>query len=402
MRKIFLSRHDRTSKRGGFTLVELLVVITIIVILLTMTLLTVNFSNEGDRVKGAAGQVQSFLAGARDRAIYAKEPRGVRFFVNPENPRAVNTMAYIAPGGSWSSPENSANISLERIDGNGDLDFADPEDIVVRVHGFQNPGWWNLKRRGWLVDGLRIRIPKGPTGNWYPIDTRLIDITIAPTADQILLLQIPFADSGTKGQLVAHSGFTYEIELPSKLLAQDPAILPESVVIDLDASKIPDGWRPQFGINSGNYSGYMDVIFSPRGNILGDAAGAGVMHLYVGDAEDSLFLKERFEAAYKASHGGTRPSYTSDKSFVPMDEIPLSWITGENTYQTKDRRIISVFTQTGAVSVHEVNGFFSEGSPATGDSQDSLDFDNDSVTNEPDGLADDPYFFAETGKAAKP
>ena len=402
MRKLFLSRHDRTSKRGGFTLVELLVVITIIVILLTMTLLTVNFSNEGDRVKGAAGQVQSFLAGARDRAIYAKEPRGVRFFVNPENPRAVNTMAYIAPGGSWSSPENSANISLERIDGNIDGDFEDAVDQVIRVHGFQNPGWWNLKRRGWLVDGLRIRIPKGPTGNWYPIDTRLIDVTIAPTADQILLLQIPFADSGTKGQLVAHSGFTYEIELPSKLLAQDPAILPESVVIDLDASKIPDGWRPQFGINSGNYSGYMDVIFSPRGNILGDAAGAGVMHLYVGDAEDSLFLKERFEAAYKASHGGTRPSYTSDKSFVPMDEIPLSWITGENTYQTKDRRIISVFTQTGAVSVHEVNGFFSEGSPATGDSQDSLDFDNDSVTNEPDGLADDPYFFAETGKAAKP
>jgi len=404
MYAIYLKSAGKRNKRGGFTLVELLVVITIIVILLTMTLLTVNFSNEGDRVKGAAGQVQSFLAGARDRAIYAKEPRGVRFFVNPENPRAVNTMAYIAPGGSWSSPENSANVSLERIDGNGDGDFADPVDQVVRVHGFQNPGWWNLKRRGWLVDGLRIRIPKGPTGNWYPIDTRLIDITIAPTADQILLLQIPFADSGTKGQLVAHSGFTYEIELPSKLLAQDPAILPESVVIDLDASKIPDGWRPQFGINSGNYSGYMDVIFSPRGNILGDAAGAGVMHLYVGDAEDSLFLKERFEAAYTASHAGTRPAYTSDKSFVPMDEIPLSvsWITGENAYQTKDRRIVSVFTQTGAVSVHEVNGFFSEGSAATGDSQDSLDFDNDSVTNEPDGLADDPYFFAETGKAAKP
>lgn len=403
MRTVFLNPAGPKGVRSGFTLVELLVVITIIVILLTMTLLTVNFSNEGDRVKGAAGQVQSFLAGARDRAIYAKEPRGVRFFVNPENPRAVTTMAYIAPGGSWSSPENSANVSLERVDGNGDGDFEDAVDQVVRVHGFQNPGWWNLKRRGWLVDGLRIRIPKGPTGNWYPIDTRLIDTTVGPTADQILLLQIPFADGGTKGQRVAHSNMTYEIELPSKLLAQDPAILPESVVIDLDASKIPDGWRPQFGLNSGNYSGYMDIIFSPRGNILGDAAGAGVMHLYVGDAEDSLFLKERFEAAYTASHAGTRPSYTSDRSFVPMDEIPLtvSWITGENAYKTKDRRIVSVFTQTGAVSVHEVNGFFSEGSALTGDAEDSLDFNNNSVTSEPDGLADDPYFFAETGKAAK-
>ncbi len=403
MRSVLLNSAGHRNERSGFTLVELLVVITIIVILLTMTLLTVNFTNEADRVKGAAGQVQSFLAGARDRAIYAKEPRGVRFFVNPENPRAVTTMAYIAPGGSWSSPENSANISLERVDGNVDGDFEDSADQVVRVHGFQNPGWWNLKRRGWLVDGLRIRIPKGPSGNWYPIDTRLIDTAIAPTADQILLLQIPFADAGTKGQLLAHSNLTYEIELPSKLIAQDPAILPESVVIDLDASKVPDGWRPQVGLNNGNYSGYMDVIFSPRGNILGDAAGAGVMHLYVGDSEDSLFLKERFEAAYAASHGGARPLYGSDNAFVPMDEIPLSvsWITGENAYQTKDRRIVSVFTQTGAVSVHEVNGFFSEGSPLTGDAEDSLDFDNDSVTNEPDGLADDPYFFAETGKAAK-
>ena len=405
MHTTFMNPDGDRTKRGGFTLVELLVVISIIVILLTMTLLTVNFSNEGDRVKGAAGQVQSFLAGARDRAIYAKEPRGVRFFVNPENPRAVTTMAYIAPGGSWSSPENSAGVSLERIDGSmpPDGDFEDPEDQVVRVHGFQNPGWWNLKRRGWLVDGLRIRIPKGPSGNWYPIDTRLIDTTIAPVADQILLLQIPFADAGTKGQLVAHSNLTYEIELPSKLLAQDPAILPESVVIDLDASKIPDGWRPQTGLNNGNYSGYMDVIFSPRGNILGDAAGAGVMHLYVGDAEDSLFLKERFEAAYSSNHGGARPLYASDSAFVPMDEIPLSisWITGENAYQTKDRRIVSVFTQTGAVSVHEVNGYVSEGSAFSGDAEDLLDFDNDSVTTEPDGLADDPYFFAETGKAAK-
>jgi hypothetical protein len=385
----------------------LLVVITIIVILLTMTVLTVKFTNEEDRVRGAARQIQSFLAGARDRAIYSKEPRGVRLFVSQENPRAVTTMAYIAPGGTWSSPENSAGVSLERVDGfsgTADGDFDDPEDQVVRIHGFQNPGWWNLKRRGLLVDGLRIRIPKGPTGNWYPIDTRLIDAAIAPTADQILLLQIPYADAGEKGQLVAHTNLTYEIELPAKLLAQDPAILPESVIVDLDSSKIPDGWRPQFGLNSGNYSGYMDVIFSPRGNILGDAAGAGVMHLYVGDAEDSLFLKERFEAAYRAAHGATaRPAFTSDASFVPMDEIPTTqaWATSENNYRTKDRRLVSVFTQTGAVSVHEVNGYFSEGAANSGDVEDPLDLDFDGNTNEPDGLADDPYFFAETGKAAK-
>ena len=390
-------RGSRPGTRSGFTLVELLVVMGIIVILLTMTLMTVNFTRESDRVRGAAGQVQSFLAGARDRAIYSKEPRGVRFFVSPENPRAVTTMAYIAPGGVWSSPENSVNVRLERIDGNGDGDFSDSVDFVTRVHGMQNPGWWNLKRRGWLVDGLRIRIPKGPTGNWYPIDTSLIDITVPPSADQILLLQIPFADGGNTGQFVAHNDLTYEIELPAKLLAQDPSILPDSVVIDLDGSKIPDGWRPQAVQNGLQYSGYMDVIFSPRGNILGDAAGAGVIHLYVSDAEDSLYLKERFESLFS-----TRPAYTSDSPFVPMDEIPVTlWAGTENTYKTKDRRIISVFTQTGAISIHPVNAYLSEDSLATGDVLDPFDYNSNSNFVEPDGLADDPYYFAETGKVAK-
>jgi hypothetical protein len=376
-------------------------VVSIIVILLTMTVMAVKFTTDADRVRGAAGQVQSFLAGARDRAIYSKEPRGVRFFVSPENPRAVTTMAYIAPGGTWSSPENSGNVRLERIDGNGDGDFDDVVDLVVRVHGTQNPGWWNLKRRGWLVDGLRIRIPKGPTGNWYPIDTKLIDITVAPTSDQVLLLQIPYADGGNKGQFVAHENTTYEIELPAKLLAQDPAILPDSVVIDLDGSKIPDGWRPQVPQNGLQYSGYMDLVFSPRGSIIGDAAGAGVIHLYVGDAEDSLFLKERFES--QPGFGGIRPAYTSGRPFVPMDEISTSlWVGTENNYKTKDRRIVSVFTQTGAISIHEVNGFLSESSLSSGD---VVTFNymtpSDPDLPGPDGLADDPYYFAETGKAAK-
>jgi hypothetical protein len=67
----------------------------------------------------------------------------------------------------------------------------------------------------------------------------------------------------------------------------------------------------------------------------------------------------------------------------------------------KERRIVSIFTQTGAVSVHEVNGYFSEGAAATGDSEDPLDWNKNTSSSEPDGLADDPYFFAETGKAAK-
>lgn len=392
-----LIQNGCLQHRAGYTLIELLVVITIIVILLTMTAAAVRFTQSGDRVRGAARQVQSYFNGARDRAIYAKEPRGVRLFLSPDNPRAVTSLAYIGPGGTWSSPENSGMVNLERIDGNADGDYNDEEDQVVRVRGFQNPGWWNLKRRGWLHDGLRIRIPKGPTGNWYPIDTSLIDISAPPQAEQLLVLQIPYADAGIKGQRVAHLNLTYEIELPPRILPEDPSLLPDSVVIDLDGSRIPDAWRPQFGVNNGNYSGFMDVIFSPRGNVIGDAAGTGVIHLYVCDAEDSLFLKEQFEALF-----GSRPAYTSNRPFVPMDEIPAGmWAGTGNAYLTKDRRLVSIFTQTGSVSVHLVNGYVSEGSASSGDAFDPYDYNNNSNLVEPDGLADDPYYYAETGKAAR-
>jgi prepilin-type N-terminal cleavage/methylation domain-containing protein len=405
--------------RLGFTLIELLIVITIIVVLLTMTALTLKFSTESDRVRGATRQIQSFLGGARDRAIYSKEPRGVRFFLSPDNPRVVTTMAYIAPGGTWSSPDNSSGVSLERVHINGDGDFLDDnlefppgsgvirnESDVFAVHGKQNPGWWNLKKRGWLVDGLRIRIPKGPTGNWYPIDTSLIDINVQPTADQFLLLKIPYADSGDVGQQIAHSEMSYEIELPAKLLPQDPSILPESVVIDLDGSKIPSGWHFSEAAGFPFYSGYMDIVFSPRGNIVGGSAGAGVIHLYVCDNVDSLTLKEEYVTRL-IQDPGDPPALTdpypkasqadwvrfnqlvmdNSRPFLPADEVnqvSALWATQitepQRPYLPKDRRVVSIFTQTGAVSVHAVNA--TDSSPT-------------------DGLTDDPYYFAETGKVAK-
>ncbi|MFY9254390.1 MAG: prepilin-type N-terminal cleavage/methylation domain-containing protein, partial [Fuerstiella sp.] len=270
-------KNHRTpqSCRSAFTLVEMLIVITIVVIIMSMTLGAFSFIRSSDRVSGAAGQVQSFFAGARDRAIYSDEMRGVRLFVEPAPPgsppgasafsRTITSMAYIGPGGTWSGPGDSDLIDLMRVDrGNGaggppDGDFDDPEDQpVIKIRGKNNPGWWNLKRRGWLVDGLRIRIPAGPAGNWYTINTSLIDATAAPTNDQFLLLEIPYAFSENTPGEVARRDQTYEIELPARILPQEPMLMPDGVVIDLDGSSVPNVWRPASTGNS-LYSGYMDV-----------------------------------------------------------------------------------------------------------------------------------------------
>ena len=145
--------------------------------------------------------------------------------------------------------------------------------------------------------------------------------------------------------------------------------------------------------------------------MIGSAAAAGLIHLYVCDNADSITLKEEFTKALAphpsapanpatlryAANGQDLPiaqvySFNAGQGaypgirlfpFVPADEIntaTAAWLPGYDTepYLVKDRRIVSVFTQTGAVSIHPIDP-----SDSTGD-----------------GLADDPFFFAETGETA--
>ena len=416
------------TQRSGFTMVELLVVITIMVLIITMTVLAVDFNRDNERVVGAALQIQSFLSGARDRAIYAGEARGVRFFLDTNNYRAVTAMAYIDPAEYWSE----GTIQLRRWDLLEDgLTDSSPADIVgdgtadedptqIRVVAGADPGWWELKRRGLLFDGLRIRIPSGPTGTWYTINTRLIDVTVAKTTVQRLILEIPYADPGdtqVSRAIAFDSGgpVDYELELAPRILPMDPVKLPAGAIIDLDASKVPLSWRPGTSLaagGSGNliYSQFMDVIFSPQGNVVGGAAAEGVIHFYICNGLDSVALKEAYVMSRTPVTSVTGTMVFTENGipldmsrvmrfnneirgnrFIPTNEIrtqDASWLTGHDTsigedpYLVRDRRVVTLFAQTGGISSHPVN-------VATDLSPDY------------DGIENDPFLFAETGRTGQ-
>ncbi len=395
------------NNRSGFTLVELLVVITIIVLLLTMTVAAVNFNRDSERVVGAALQVQSFLSGARDRAIHAKEARGVRFFLDANNNRAISSMIYIDPAHYW----DNGTIQLQRPDANGD-NIADSAPVtVVAGAGTQ---WWQLKRRGLLFDGLRMRIPKGPKGTWYSVSTAKIDLTVSPPATQYLVLQTPYADPAdtqrNKIQAFDSGGpEDYELELPPRILSMDPVKLPVDTIVDLDGSKIPLGWRPGSTLatgGSGNtqYSQFMDVVFSPRGTVIGGASAGGVIQFYICDGTDSILLKESYVDSLTDAIGtSNNTTFTANgkllnlgkvmtfnalirgQRFIPTSEIRTSsaaWLADhadDEPYLPRDRRVVTVFTQTGAVSSHPV--FTTDG-----------DYD---------GIENDPMYFAETGRTGR-
>lgn len=384
-------KHDRTLEpnqprfsRVGFTLVELLIVISLLLLIAVMTAGAINTTISGDKVRGGARQVQSFLAGARDRAIYSKSPRGVRFLLEPTNDPTVSSricrsMVYIAPTDDWTQ----GTIEVEWFGG-----------AVKAVRGFDNTsstanalifptGWLNLYNQGLLKNGVRIKIPNDSTGEWYTVDTSQLasaspDGSGGPNPPVLLLLtNFSTAPTQTANQSNLQPAFqpgsgptTYRLELPPGVMPnQEPVLLPKGCVIHLDrsssptglemtaagnpslpgtwtrADKLPFAWKR--ASTTGNPSGFdytsmMDVMFSPRGVVIGPAAQNGIIHFYIGEQKDA-----DLDDLYWRT--------TSDSPTLSAPEYGAWGNSMSPGYVRGDKVILTLFTRTGAVSTHPVH-----------------------------------------------
>ncbi|MBC8289640.1 MAG: prepilin-type N-terminal cleavage/methylation domain-containing protein [Planctomycetes bacterium] len=399
--------------RRGFTLIELLVVVGIALLLTTFTVIGIDFTFESERVRSGSRQLQSMLEGARDRAIFAREPRGVRFLLDndPLNGRKVSSMVYIGAGEEWREgsiilrrPDfvdnslGSGNPNWPHSDGQIDaLDFdndgASPETELFMVEGSPETLWNNLLLRGYLPpfeydsngnntldpaedinsNGVwdqrtaRIKIPGDKNGTWYTVSTYWLGRD--PQRPNRLQLMTQYRDPGTTPDGVIN-GFedgagptSYILELPPRVLPDaEPILLPGKVVIDLDGSAVPDSWRPPAGAaETVPYSNRMDILFSPRGTVTGPESAAGLLHFYLtlaADVDDSFVVLNRPQV-----NQGDSPRIPGDGQF--SEEKPVG-----------DRALVSVFTQTGKVAAFPLN---------------TTDADSD-------GYADDPFSQVTRGK----
>ena len=353
------SRDTRVSvsDRSAFTLVEILVVISILAILTVITITSINFALSSDLTRGASRQVQSYLAGARDRAIYAKEPRGVRFILDPDNPTAVTSMVYIAPSPNW----EQGIIRLERTDAGADGTADSPEVYYVRGDGTD---WASLASRDLIKEGSRIKIPGDDSGTWYVID---VDGSRVSGGTELLRFTTPYRDPGTSDpdEVIAFtpgSGpSTYLLELPPVILSgEEPTLLPNNTGIDLDRSFLPASWHPLAHVSTGEdsqpgkagvddnssggaddnaellwpgsddyplYSSQLDLMFSPRGSVLGSEASTGKIHFVIDTLENiqSSWLRTTDYAEGDRVQFPARKFSSSDlrfnPSFTPYDRI---------------------------------------------------------------------------------
>lgn len=178
-------RRQRRPDRPAFTLVELLVVIVIIILVSVASLPAILPALNNRRVSEGSRVFQAVLAGVRDQAIRANEPRGIRLLPDPvlNTPAqlAANRMVAIEPAPDYSEGAISIGGDPAQVAAAGNplatsvapflpfqpaaADTSSTPTSYVVVNG-TDPRLRVLQAATMPTVGVPAGIPNAPTG-WY-------------------------------------------------------------------------------------------------------------------------------------------------------------------------------------------------------------------------------------------
>ena len=242
-------------RRGGFTLVEMLVVLGILLTLAAMTVAFLPTLNNYQKVQSGASRVQGWFLTAKQRALRDQVPRGIRLLVETINGRqVVRTLQYT---------EQPEDYSLGLLTVSADSQHATVSGSGVDLGGGFDPSGNASNLSFWPVQpGDFLMVGQDPTKPIFRI-TFVTSNNFSPAN------QITTANANLP---VASASLYRVIRAPRALAGEAPLLLPQDVVIDVTgdkdtnlnprASQIPNG-------GSASAVQYYDILFAPTGAVTG-------------------------------------------------------------------------------------------------------------------------------------
>jgi prepilin-type N-terminal cleavage/methylation domain-containing protein len=239
--------------REGFTLIEMLVVIALILVIAGLGLLVLPRWNTRQKASRGADRLQMWIFVARNTALRDQALRGVRLIPDVNNPLYVTSLVYIEqPDPIVGRPDNLLG---------GGLQYVANQPTMVQI-AVDLTGGQSLPNQYLVQVGDVLQIQGGSS-------FLIVSPPTAPTAAQpysIVTVQ-PTNPlwTGTPPIPPGQSTYNWTITRQPRPTGADALLLPDDVIIDMTLSRPTSSPDP-----------YYDILFSPSGtvqNLLGSSNG---------------------------------------------------------------------------------------------------------------------------------
>jgi prepilin-type N-terminal cleavage/methylation domain-containing protein len=265
-----LTARPGRRPRGGYTLLEVIVVMAVLAVLFTMiALFFPNFQGRQQAESGASS-LSGWLLIAKQQAKRDGRPTGLRFIPLTGNANFVTQMQYIQQPddfaiGTYTGPSTSNTIA--QFTG---VDFTQTYSIAGSSEPFQVQAGDYLEIYG---GGPLRRIAPGGVGK----TTLTLEMTTTP---------LPTAPSS------AATATNYRIIPRARTLSGDVSLsLPNtsndpnypSVVIDFGKYASVNNNKPLSNAPQVSGQTYYEILFAPSGAVIGDSTTLGQIYLWVHD-----------------------------------------------------------------------------------------------------------------------
>lgn len=303
-------------RRGAFTLVELLVVMSIVVLLATLTLAVVVNMGERDGTTDAAGLTRQWLMIAKNRAARDHANRGLRLVVgidpsgNPAktSPQWVTELQYIEQPGAITptngyppyTPQATCVKIVYWFDSAGNklpspafptlvpecwIENLTPGDLARLNNSSTIPGGlivlYDLRNSadtgpysGRMMSVIGVSQSPFTVPNTPPNDTYRLRVKLDSYPDVSLGATGTPSGSPAPTQQAVFTSYSFGITPPPQPIVGEPPLqLPKGICIDLTRSNGVN--TPDVSIVNQN-GGDVDILFTPSGHVVPMGGGTGI------------------------------------------------------------------------------------------------------------------------------